>query len=60
LPRSGQEDVDRGKSSSQTTAGWAIIWVAIGLGALLIVACIWFGGGAANGDDRRPAVMVSV
>src|SRR5258708_9107747 len=60
LPRLQSQGVSlsRRGTSSETTLGWVFLWVAIGLGALLIVAIIWFGGGCANGDDRMPEVRV--
>ena len=31
-----------------------MIWVAIGLGVIAVVACIWFGSGPVSGNDYLP------
>jgi hypothetical protein len=52
------EGLDDGRSApSESAFGWTIIWILVGLGALLIVAVIWFGGSAASGSDYRPASL---
>jgi hypothetical protein len=58
LPRLQREgaSLSRSRTTSEATFGWVFIWVAVGLGALLVVAVIWFGSGAANGDDHMPQI----
>jgi len=45
LPKLRNRDADFSETSatSQTTIGWIMIWMAVGLGLLAVVACIWFG-----------------
>jgi hypothetical protein len=45
LPKLRSHDAGPRESvaTSQTTIGWIMIWVAVGLGLLAVIACIWFG-----------------
>ena len=54
--RSHETGLSDRETTSQTTAGWIIIWVVVGLGILGVVACIWFGSGPASGNDVLPVL----
>jgi pSer/pThr/pTyr-binding forkhead associated (FHA) protein len=63
LPRLQGEGASfsRSGTTSDATFGWVVIWVAVGLGALLVGTIIWFVSfpAPANGDERMSPVPAS-